>query len=148
VAGVDYQRAEKVYIVMEMMETRITKEKSSVVFDLDDYRHGLRDRPNDSGITITPYHKIDLWTIQAGQAIQPHMHANSECVIIVLAGQGEYRQGDRSCDISKDMMAVTPPGKAHGIRNTNTEPLVVLTIEGPGSFDTKVPGRGSDGKFY
>ena len=109
---------------------------------------GLRNRPNDTEITITPHHKIDLWTIQAGQAVPLHMHTNSECVMLVLAGQGEYRQGDRSYDISKDMMTVVPPGKAHGIRNTNTEPLVLLTIEGPGSFDTKVLERESDEKFY
>jgi mannose-6-phosphate isomerase-like protein (cupin superfamily) len=133
---------------MEMMETRITKEKPPVVFDLDDYRRGLRNRPNDTEITITPEHKIDLWTIQAGQAVPQHMHTNSECVMIVLAGQGEYRQGNRSFDISKDMMAVTPPGKAHSFKNLNVEPLVVLTIEGPGSFDTKVMGRESDETFY
>lgn len=134
--------------VMGMMETRITKDKPPVVFDLDDYRRGLRNRPNDTQITITPHHRVNLWTIQAGQAVSPHMHENSECVVIVLAGQGEYQLDDQSRNISKDMMAVTPPGKAHGFRNTNVEPLVVLTIEGPGSFDTKMLERQSDEKLY
>jgi quercetin dioxygenase-like cupin family protein len=42
-------------------------------------------------VAITPEHKVDLWTIQAGQAIPLHMHSDSECIMIVMAGQGEYR---------------------------------------------------------
>jgi len=133
---------------MEMMETRIIGEKPPVVFELDDYRRGLRDGPGDTEITITPYHKVDLWTVQAGQAVPLHMHTNSECIMIVLAGRGEYRRGDRSCDLKKDTMTIAPPGKAHGIRNTNAEPLVVLIIEGPAPFDATVLERESVGKFY
>jgi mannose-6-phosphate isomerase-like protein (cupin superfamily) len=133
---------------MEMMETRITKEKPPVVYDLDDYRRGLRNRANETEITITDLHKMNLWTIQAGQAVPLHMHTNSECIMIVLAGQGEYRQGDRSFDVKKDAMTVAPPGTAHGFRNTNIEPLVVLTIEGPGPFDAKVLEPMSGEKFY
>ncbi|HEY3273810.1 MAG TPA: cupin domain-containing protein [Methanocella sp.] len=135
-------------MVMEMMETRTTKEKPPVVYDLDDYRHGLRDRANDTEITITDRHRMNLWTIQAGQAVPLHMHTNSECIVIVLAGQGEYRQGDRSFDMKKDTMTVASPGTAHGFRNTNTDPLVVLTIEGPGTFDTRVLEPASEENFY
>lgn len=133
---------------MEMMETRVTKEKPPVVYDLDDYRRGLRDRPNDVEVAITPEHKVNLWTIQAGQTVPMHSHANSECVIITMAGQGEYRQGDGSYDIKKGTMTVAPPGEAHGFWNNNSEPLVLLTIEGPGPLGTRVLERGSDEKFY
>jgi mannose-6-phosphate isomerase-like protein (cupin superfamily) len=133
---------------MEMMETRITKEKPPVVYDLDDYRHGLRDRPGDARVTITPYHRVDLWTIPAGQTVPLHTHTRSECVMIVMAGQGEYSRGDQSYDLKKDSLTVVPSGSAHGIRNTNPEPLVVLTIEGPGPFDLKVMERESDKKIY
>ncbi|OPY29469.1 MAG: Cupin domain protein [Methanocella sp. PtaU1.Bin125] len=133
---------------MEMMETRIIKEKPPVVYDLDDYRHGLRNRPNDTQITITPHHKVDLWTIQAGQTVSPHMHENSECIVIVLAGRGNYMRGDQSREIAKEMMAVTPPGQAHSFRNTNAEPLVLVTIEGPGPFDTGPSGSSPAESFY
>jgi mannose-6-phosphate isomerase-like protein (cupin superfamily) len=46
------------------------------------------------------------------------------------------------------MLAVAPPGTAHALTNTNTEPFVVLTIEGPGPFDAKVLEQESVGKFY
>jgi mannose-6-phosphate isomerase-like protein (cupin superfamily) len=144
-AGRDYHRAGKVNIVMEMMETRITREKAPVVYDLDDYRRGLRDSPGDARVTITPYHRVDLWTIPAGQTVPLHTHTRSECVMIVMAGQGEYNCEGRSYDLKKDSLTVVPSGSAHGIRNTNPEPLVVLTIEGPGPFDAIVksaePGK-------
>ncbi len=135
-------------MVTEMMETRTTKEKPPVVYDLDDYRRGLRNRANDTEITITDQHRMNLWTIQAGQTVPLHMHTNSECIVIVLAGQGEYRQGDRSFDMKKETMTITSPGTAHGFKNTNTDPLVVLTIEGPGSFDAKVMEQESGDRFY
>lgn len=135
-------------MVMEMMETRTTKEKPPVVYDLDDYRRGLRDRANDTEVTITDQHRMNLWTIQAGQTVPLHMHTNSECIIIVLAGQGEYRRGDESFDMKKDTLTVASPGAAHGFRNTNTDPLIVLTIEGPGRFDTQVLEPASEEKFY
>lgn len=133
---------------MGMMGTRVIKEKPPVVYDLDDFRRGLRNRPNEAEVTITQHHRINLWTIQAGQTVPLHEHSNSECIIIVLAGQGEYRRGDQRYDIKKDNLTIVPPGTAHGIRNTNTEPLVLLTIEGPGSFDTNVLEPASGEKMY
>jgi mannose-6-phosphate isomerase-like protein (cupin superfamily) len=131
-----------------MMETRITKEKPPVVYELDDYRRGLRNRPNDAEVAITSHHKVDLWTIQAGQMVPLHTHSRSECVLIVMAGQGEYQREGQSCEMTKDTMTIVPPGSAHGIRNTNTEPLVVLTIEGPGPFDARVLEPAAGEKFY
>ena len=133
---------------MGMMETRITKEKPPVVYDLDDFRRGLRNRPNDSEVTITPDHRVNLWTIQAGQSVPLHEHSCSECVLIVMAGQGEYLQGHRSYDLKKDMLTIAPPGSSHGLRNTNADPFVVLTIEGPGPFDNRVLEPTSVDKFY
>ena len=133
---------------MEMLEPRITKEESPVVYDLDDYRRGRREQPGQARITMTPDHKLDLWTIQAGQALPLHVHSDSECLMIVLAGQGEYRQEGRSWALKKDMLAVAPPGAAHGIVNASSDPLIVLTIEGPGPFDVRLPGRGALDQHY
>jgi quercetin dioxygenase-like cupin family protein len=135
-------------MVMEIMEIKITREKPPVLYDLDDYRRGLPDRPNDAEVTITPDHRVNLWTIQAGQSVPLHEHSCSECVLIVMAGQGEYRQENRSYDLKKDMVAIAPPGSSHGLRNTNSDPFVVLTIEGPGPFDARVLERESVDNFY
>ena len=128
--------------------SQIRREKPPVVFNLDDYRRGLPDRPNDAEITISRRHKVDLWTIQGGQSVPLHRHTNSECILIVLSGQGVYRLDGQAYDVKKDSMAVAPPGKPHGITNNNSDPLVVLTVEGPGSFDAQVLEPESDEKFF
>jgi Cupin domain. len=86
---------------MGMIETRITNEKPPVVYDLDDFRHGLGNWPNDARVAVTPHHKVSLWTIQAGKTVPLHTHSDSECVIIVMAGQGEYMWGNRTVDMKK-----------------------------------------------
>jgi mannose-6-phosphate isomerase-like protein (cupin superfamily) len=120
--------------------TQIRREKPPVVYNLDDYRQGLPDRPNDAEVTITRNQKVDLWTVQGGQTVPMHMHTNSECLLIVLAGHGEYQLGHQKFDIRKDMMAIAPPATPHAVINNNSDPLVVLTVEAPGPFDTEVIG--------
>jgi len=134
--------------VMEMMETRVKKEKPPVVYDLDDYRRGLRDRPNDAEIAITPHHKIDLWTIQAGQTVPMHVHSSAEHVVIVMAGSGECRLGNQDFELKKGQMTIVPPGMPHRIRNANSDPLVLLTVAGPGPYDTRVLEREGGERLY
>jgi mannose-6-phosphate isomerase-like protein (cupin superfamily) len=128
--------------------SQIRREKPPVVYDLDDYRQSLVNRPNDAEVTITRNHKVDLWTILGGQTVPLHMHSSSECLLIVLSGHGEYQLGDHKYDIKKDMMAVAPPATPHAIINNNSDALVVLTVEAPGPFDVKVLEAESGEKFY
>jgi quercetin dioxygenase-like cupin family protein len=123
--------------------TQIRREKPPVVYDLDDYRRGLVDRPNDVEVTITPNQKVDLWTIRGGQTVPLHKHSSSECLLVVLAGHGEYQLGDKKYEIKKDMMAIAPPATPHSIINNNSDALVVLTVETPGPFDVEVMGQES-----
>jgi mannose-6-phosphate isomerase-like protein (cupin superfamily) len=68
--------------------------------------------------------------------------------MIVMAGQGEYRNPEGSFDLTRGTMTIAPPATAHGIRNVNSEPLIVLTIEGPAPFDSRVLERASDEKSH
>jgi mannose-6-phosphate isomerase-like protein (cupin superfamily) len=122
---------------MRMMETRIATGKQPLVRDLDDFRHGAAEGPHESEVAQTPHHRVNLWTVLEGQSIPAHRHTNSECIMVVMDGEGEYRHGDRAVALGKYMMTAVPPGAPHAIRNTGTAPLVVLTIEGPGWFDAR-----------
>lgn len=131
-------------------DTKVYKEKPDMVFDLDDYRRGLRLRANEAEVFTSDHHKVNVWTVQAGQAIPLHMHANSECIMIVMSGMGEYRMGDENNTYSVDegMMMVAPPHTPHEIKNIGSGPLVLLTVEGPGPFDTKVLQQDGVGHLY
>ena len=129
--------------VIGMMGTRVIKEKPPVVYDLDDFRRGLENRPNDVEVAMTKNHKVDLWTIRGGQTVPLHSHSTSECLLLVLAGHGVYQLGDRQYEIRKEMMAIAPPATPHAIINNNSDALVVLTVEAPAPFDVEVKGQES-----
>ena len=126
------------------METPIYKGRPPVVHDIDDYRRGLRNGPNESTVETTKLHKVDLWTLLPAQSMPGHVHSASECVVIVLDGRGSLAIGNRPYDIQKNSLTIVPPGADHSFRNTGPDPLVLLTVQGPGPFETKV--KGNEGK--
>jgi mannose-6-phosphate isomerase-like protein (cupin superfamily) len=121
--------------MIELTDMRTNGEKKPEVYDLDDYRHGTVERPADREVVTTADHKVNLWTLMPGQTTPLHAHPQSECLLIVMAGRGEYRPGGRSMEMTGGMMATTPPGVDHCIENTGSSPLVVVTVRGPGPFD-------------
>lgn len=124
--------------VINMMETPIYRGKPPTVYNIDDYRRGLRNRPNESTIDTTDQHKVDLWTVLPAQSMPKHLHPGSECVLLVIDGRGDLTIGGKTFDLDKGSLTIIPPSADHSVRNTGADPLVVLTIQGPGPFDTKV----------
>jgi mannose-6-phosphate isomerase-like protein (cupin superfamily) len=131
-----------------MMETPIYKGRPPTVYNIDDYRRGLANRPNETTIETTGQHKIDLWTVLPAQTLPKHVHPGSECVMIVIDGRGDLIMGNQTYEMQKGSITVIPPGADHGVRNTGADPLVLLTIQGPGPFETKVEGSEGQEKFY
>lgn len=123
-----------------MMETPIYRGKPPAVHNIDDYRRGLRNRPNESTIETTDRHKVDLWTIMPALTMPKHLHPGSECVLLVIDGRGDITIGGQTSDLEKGSMTIIPPHADHSVRNTGPDPLVVLTIQGPGPFDTETVG--------
>ncbi len=130
------------------METPIYKGKPPTVYNIDDFRRGLRNRPNETTIDVTGQHKVDLWTVLPAQAMPVHLHPGSECVLLVIDGRGDITIGGQTFDLEKGSLTIIPPGVDHSIRNTSADPLVALTIQGPGPFDTKVEGSEEQGSLY
>jgi len=128
---------------MDMMDTPIYKGRPPVVHDIDDYRRALRNRPSESTVETTKLHKVDLWTLLPEQAMPGHVHPDSECVVIVQDGRGVLAIGNKSYDIQKNSLTIVPPGADHGFRNTGPDPLVLLTVQGPGPFETGAEGNKS-----
>ncbi|MCD1294508.1 hypothetical protein CUJ83_05775 [Methanocella sp. CWC-04] len=122
-----------------MQESDILKEEAKRVFDLDDYRQGKKLTPNEVPVYESKDHRIRLWTVMMGQTLPFHKHTDSECIMIVMGGMGEYRSAENEpLMVDEGMMMVSPPGRSHGIKNVGNSPLVVLTIEGPGKFDNRL----------
>lgn len=131
-----------------MMETPIYKGRPPTVYNIDDYRRGLGNRPNETTIETTGQHKIDLWTVLPEQTLPKHAHHGSECVMIVIDGRGDLIMGNQSFEIQKGSLTVIQPGADHSVRNTGADPLVLLTIQGPGPFETRAEGSGGHEKSH
>ncbi|WP_052309961.1 cupin domain-containing protein [Methanocella arvoryzae] len=131
-----------------MMETPIYKGKPPAVHNVDDYRRGLRNRPNESTIEVTAQHKVDLWTIMPGLTMPEHLHPGSECVLLVIDGRGDITIAGQTSDLKKGSLTIIPPHAHHSVRNTGPDPLVILTTQGPGPFETRVEESPGSEKIY
>ncbi|MFQ5697156.1 MAG: cupin domain-containing protein [Myxococcota bacterium] len=69
---------------------------------------------------------------EPGQEHALHAHAGMDKVYQVLSGSGLFLLEDGEIPLQPGAMLIAPKGVRHGIRNTGTERLVVLTILAPG----------------
>ncbi len=74
---------------------------------------------------------VGLNCFEPGQDHALHTHAGMDKVYHVLSGRGRFLVEDGELDMEAGTMLVAPEGIAHGIRNTGSERLVVLTILAP-----------------
>jgi len=71
-----------------------------------------------------------------GAELKPHYHrkhAETECFI---RGTGQLLVDDRWVDVGAGSLHFNPAHAVHAIRNTGTEPLVVLVLFSPGMRET------------
>jgi len=71
-----------------------------------------------------------------GQEHKAHIHADQDKLYLVLAGAGEAVVGDTTERVSAGDLILAQAGVPHGLKNTSTEPLIVLVVFGP------PPGKG------
>jgi quercetin dioxygenase-like cupin family protein len=74
---------------------------------------------------------VGLNCFEPGQAHRLHTHAGQDKVYHVLSGAGRFVLDGDEIDMAAGMMLIAPEGVAHGIKNTSTERLIVLTIMAP-----------------
>lgn len=74
---------------------------------------------------------VGLNAFEPGQEHKLHAHAGMDKVYHVLAGRGEFLLEGREIPMQAGVMLIAPEGVPHGIRNTGSDRLLVLTILAP-----------------
>lgn len=84
---------------------------------------------------------LGVVTFPPGSDPGTHKHEREEEIIYVIAGSGETRVGDRTLPLEPGVAVFTEPGVEHGIKNTGSGPLVLVSVFSPpvkpGSYDKK-----------
>jgi mannose-6-phosphate isomerase-like protein (cupin superfamily) len=66
-----------------------------------------------------------------GQEHAAHVHADQDKLYYVLTGEGEAVVGKETAAVAAGDLVLAPAGVPHGMRNTGSAPLAVLTIFAP-----------------
>ncbi len=74
---------------------------------------------------------VGLNAFEPGQEHKLHAHAGMDKVYHVLAGSGVFLLEGREAPMAAGMTLIAPEGILHGIRNSGSEPLLVLAILAP-----------------
>lgn len=103
-------------------------------------RAGFLDR-GTPGDTIVGYKSKILWSeklnvliaeIQPGMKKNRHSHPNSDSVIYILEGEGEYFVDENnSRKVKAGDICIAPAGSLHGVWNTGKVAVRYLCTEGP-----------------
>src|SRR5438477_2347157 len=70
----------------------------------------------------------DLYCLKPGQDQRIHSHAESDKIYFVLRGKGKFHIAGNEQDLAPGEIVVARPGEAHGVRNADTEDLVLLVF--------------------
>ena len=81
--------------------------------------------------------RVVLWQLAPGQDPHPpHRHSQSDEVMIVLSGHGEFQVGDTPEFLAGPMSVVfAPRGVPHTVHVPGPEPLLWLTVVAPNVKD-------------
>lgn len=66
-----------------------------------------------------------------GQEHAAHIHADQDKLYYVLTGEGEAVVGKETAAVAAGDLVLAPAGVPHGMRNTGSAPLAVLTVFAP-----------------
>ncbi len=73
--------------------------------------------------------------IPPGGETREHLHRASEEIYHFLSGEGRMRLGDEESAVRPGETVVIPPGTRHKLRNSGSEPLVLLSCSSPPYYD-------------
>lgn len=74
---------------------------------------------------------VGLNAFEPGQAHDPHAHAGSDKLYLVIEGDGLFSLDGVELPMSAGQLMVAPSGVPHGVRNTGTRRLLVLAVMAP-----------------
>ena len=103
------------------------------IFKSADFMQPADGEPIRSVITLSAEAAVIAWHVKPGQRIAPHIHPQGQDTWTVLSGCGEYQlePTGESLIISQGDIVVAHVGQIHGVHNTGTEPLVLISIVSP-----------------
>jgi quercetin dioxygenase-like cupin family protein len=82
-------------------------------------------------LASTPRALLDLYCLGPGQSQKPHVHGEQDKICYVLGGHGIFSLDGAEETLEAGEAIVAPAGRAHGITNPGSEPLVVLVVVTP-----------------
>jgi quercetin dioxygenase-like cupin family protein len=95
-------------------------------------------QPNDGEPIRSVVHQTEdaaivAWTVKPGQRISPHVHPSGQDTWTVIAGEGDYQidASGRTLRITAGDIAVAPAGAVHGVLNTGSQALVLVSVVSP-----------------
>jgi quercetin dioxygenase-like cupin family protein len=125
-------------VVTALMGKIDPSQPDTLAFDFSTYQQFDPDRP----VVTLLYSNIAkqglgivVWNLEPGQENDYHVHPSTEHVHIILAGEAEYKLGDRPPVRVRVGQAVMVPAKIpHGIRNVGTERCSYVAVNSPGDY--------------
>jgi len=77
-------------------------------------------------------HEIHLWRIIPGEWIYPHIHPHTDDIWYIVQGKGEYyTTATEKHAIGTGDLAFASPNEVHGIFNSGTEQMIILSVLAP-----------------
>jgi quercetin dioxygenase-like cupin family protein len=89
------------------------------------------DKMGKSTIFRSEHIMVGLNAFEPGQEHALHAHAGMDKVYHVIEGEGLFLLGAKDVPMRAGVLLVAPEGVPHGIRNTGSGRLLVLTILAP-----------------
>ena len=85
--------------------------------------------PRDKALADQAIKEIAWLTLPPGASIGVHKHEKNEDAYIVVSGIGVFIGSDgKEVPVKAGDVTIARKGEAHGMRNTGTEPLVILDV--------------------
>ena len=69
-----------------------------------------------------------LVQLKPGEEVEYHMHVGESETFFFLSGQGVYNDNGNKTEVSPGMVALTPSGHGHSVKNTGDEMLVFIAL--------------------
>jgi len=103
------------------------------VFQIAHHLQPHDGEPIRSVVSETTDAAIVAWTVKPGQRISPHVHPSGQDSWTVIAGEGLYQTDatGHTVPIAAGDIAVAPAGAVHGVLNTGSTPLVIVSVVSP-----------------
>lgn len=67
-------------------------------------------------------------TLRPGCGVPFHQHVGNNETYYILAGEGEYQDGDKKAKVKAGYVTFCPDGSSHGLVNTGKEDLVFIAL--------------------